>query len=90
MIKSENKRIQLTLDPESINLLTTICLRFNITKTQAIKQALKVFAAKRKHQITVIYREPDVNKEQKAPGKKNESSEPQETWDELMEQLNKK
>lgn len=73
MIKSENKRVQLTLDPESIELLTTICLRFNITKTQAIKQALKVFASKRKHQITLIYREPDIHQDK--PVENNESSE---------------
>lgn len=57
MINPKNKRIEITLSNEELELLNSICLRFNISKSRAISQALKIFAAKRKHIITLSYKE---------------------------------
>ena len=53
MIKKENKLIQITLDPESLELLNSLASRFHISKTDLIKQAIKIFAASKKHHYHV-------------------------------------
>ena len=49
MISDKNKRIEITLSKEDAELLNSLSLRFHITKSETIRQALKIFAAKRKH-----------------------------------------
>lgn len=56
MISNNKKRIEITLSNEDWELLNSLCFRFNITKSEAIKQCLKVFAASRKHIFTISYR----------------------------------
>lgn len=53
MIKKENKLIQITLDPESLELLNSLAYRFHISKTDMIKQAIKYFAASKNHHYIV-------------------------------------
>ena len=68
MIANKNKRLEITLTSEELDLLNSLSSRFNITKTQVIKQALKVFASKRKHYLTISYKE--ISEYEETPGKK--------------------
>lgn len=87
MIGQNKKRLEITLANDEYALLESLSSRFNISKTNIIKQALKVFASKRKHGWTTWIQEAtkkqDTNKkedwEQEAENK---------TWDELMEDIN--
>lgn len=49
MVGKNKKRLEISLSLEDAELLNSLSLRFNITKSDVIRQSLKVFAAKRKH-----------------------------------------
>lgn len=51
----KNKRIDIRIDPETEELLTSLCLRFNDNKSGIIRKALKCLAGKNKHYITIGY-----------------------------------
>lgn len=55
MIKKENKSIMITLDPEHLELLNSLASRFHCSKTDLIKQALKVFAGSKNHVLKTYY-----------------------------------
>lgn len=60
-LPKNKKRLEITLATEEIELLNSLSLRFNISKSNVIKQALKVFASKRKHCYSVYLKEKDYN-----------------------------
>lgn len=60
---NKNKRLEITLTLDEMTLLESLSVRFNISKSSVIKQALKVFASKRKHYLTLSYREVNVSEE---------------------------
>lgn len=61
----KNKRIDIRIDPETEKLLKSLCLRYNNTKSEIIRKALKTMASKTKHYITIGYydAEPDKKEE---------------------------
>lgn len=59
MVGKNKKRLEITLTTEDLELLNSLSLRFNISKSNVIKQALKVFASKRKHCYSVYLKEKD-------------------------------
>ena len=64
-ISKNKKRLEISLSREDTELLNSLSLRFNITKSETIRQALRIFASKRKHiyQVKLTegkeYQEPD-------------------------------
>lgn len=87
MINQKNKRIELTLSNEEVELLNSICLRFNISKSRAISQALKVFAAKRKHIITLSYKETTKEVDEKKSHDTKMTPEEIEDWKKTLKDL---
>ena len=55
MINKNNKNFQITLDPESATVLETLAARLNTSKSIIIRNALKVYAAKKYHSIKLQY-----------------------------------
>ena len=60
----KNKRIDIRIDPETEELLTSLCLRYNDTKSEIIRKALKTMASKTKHYITIGYYDAESNKKE--------------------------
>lgn len=93
MIPNNKKRLEITLTNEEMTLLTSLSERFNISKSNVIKQALKVFASKRSHYLTLSYREVNLA-EQPTKGAKIRSKEDNEItvddWDKLFEKNQQK
>lgn len=55
MINKNNKNVQITLDHDSFTLLDSLAVRYNTTKSIIIKNALKVYAAKKEHLLKIKY-----------------------------------
>lgn len=55
MINKNNKNIQITLDPESAKLLESLAVRFGTSKSIIVKNAIKVYAAKKSHNLKISY-----------------------------------
>lgn len=55
MINKNNKNFQITLDPESATVLETLAARLNTSKSIIIRNAIKVYAAKKYHSIKLQY-----------------------------------
>lgn len=55
MINKNNKNFQITLDPDSTTILETLAVRFKTSKSIIIRNALKVYAAKKCHSIRLNY-----------------------------------
>lgn len=55
MINKNNKNVQITLDPDSYALLDSLAVRFHTSKSIIIKNALKVYSAKKTHLIKISY-----------------------------------
>lgn len=55
MINKNNKNFQITLDPESAQLLESLAVRFKTSKSIIIRNTLKVYAAKKSHSIKINY-----------------------------------
>lgn len=53
----KNKRTEITLSPEDYELLLSLCLRFNCSKSEIVKQALYVLSSKKKHDLHLMFRE---------------------------------
>ena len=84
----KNKRIDIRIDPETEELLTSLCLRFNNNKSEIIRKALKCLAGKNKHYITIGYfegKEPSKQLNNQVKTNKDESNE--ETFNELLKKL---
>lgn len=64
MNKNKN-RLELRLDPESLELLNSLIARTQLTKTSLIKTALKVYAStlKKGHIMTIKYKAEEYKEE---------------------------
>ena len=54
-INKNNKNFQITLDPESAELLESLAVRFKTSKSIVIRNALKVYSSKKNHFIKINY-----------------------------------
>ena len=84
----KNKRIDIRIDPETEELLTSLCLRFNDNKSGIIRKALKCLAGKNKHYITIGYfegKEPSKQLNNQVKTIENEMTD--EEWDKLTNKL---
>lgn len=89
MINKNNKNFQITLDPESANILETLAIRFKTSKSIIIRNALKVYAARKTHNIKLVYSTfLEVEQTEPKPSSKKviepQSNDNDMTWDELM------
>ena len=55
MINKNNKNFQITLDPDSATILESLAVRLKTSKSIVIRNALKVYAAKKYHRIELKY-----------------------------------
>lgn len=53
----KNKRTEITLSQEDYELLLSLCLRFNCSKSQIVKQGLYILSSKKKHDLHLMFRE---------------------------------
>lgn len=53
----KNKRTEITLSPEDYELLLSLTLRFNCSKSEIVKQALYVLSSKKQHDLHLMFRE---------------------------------
>ena len=87
-MKNKN-RLEIRLDPDSLELLNSLLVRTSLTKTSLIKKALKVYAStlKNGHIYTVKIKgeqtKDEDNEEVKTPKKTKQIT--QEEWDKLFE-----
>lgn len=84
MLGQNKKRLEITLANDEYALLESLSSRFNISKSSVIKQALKVFASKRKHGWTTWIQEANSSK---TTAKPQQNDDDKETWDEIMNDL---
>lgn len=63
MINPKNKRVTITLDPISQELLTTLAQRYNKSFSDIFKWSLNVLAAKKRHNLVIKLREQIESKE---------------------------
>ena len=64
-MKQNKNRLELRLDPESLELLNSLIARTQLTKTSLIKTALKVYAStlKKGHIMTIKYKSEEYKEE---------------------------
>ena len=60
MISPKNKRVQVTLPNETVELLESLSKRYNKSSSELVKWAINVLAAKKKHNITFMIRESKI------------------------------
>lgn len=53
----KNKRTEITLSPEDYELLLSLTLRYNCSKSDIVKQALYCLSSKKKHDVHLMFRE---------------------------------
>ena len=58
--KTKNKRVQVTLPNETVELLESLSNRYNKTFSEIIKWSLNVLAAKKRHNLLIKYREQEI------------------------------
>lgn len=90
MINKNNKNVQITLDPDSYALLDSLAVRFHTSKSIIIKNALKVYSAKKSHLIKISYTtlQEVAQTEPKPNVEKTMSEEDEEAWNELVASSN--
>lgn len=93
-INKNNKNFQITLDPESANILETLAVRFKTSKSIIIRNALKVYAGKKAHTIRTTYStllEVEQTEQNTSSKKVIETDDPDwsKNWDKILEELNK-
>lgn len=88
-INKNNKNFQITLDPESANILETLAERFKTSKSIIIRNALKVYAARKTHNIKLVYSTfLEVEQtEQQSSGKKVTNPNWEEEYDRQLKEL---
>ena len=91
-INKNNKNFQITLDPESAQLLESLAVRFKTSKSIIIRNALKVYAAKKNHHIKMSYStlqkvEQTELKSSGIQGQKPMSPEDEKRWDKFLNDL---
>lgn len=67
MINPKNKRVQITLPGETVELLESLSIRYNKSNSEIVKWAINVLAAKKRHNIVIKLseqkQETDINKQ---------------------------
>lgn len=53
MINPKNKRVQVTLPGETVELLESLSNRYNKSNSEIVKWAITVLAARKKHNIVI-------------------------------------
>ena len=93
---NNKNRLEIRLDPESLELLTSLLTRTNLTKTSLIKTALKVYAStlKNGHIYTVRYKSEKITNEEKPHVEEIEqdeemTEEDNKIWNEIIEDSKK-
>ena len=94
MINKNNKNFQITLDPESAQLLESLAVRFKTSKSIIIRNALKVYAAKKNHHIKLSYStlqevEQTELKSSGIQAQQPMSPEDEKQWDKFLNELDK-
>ena len=94
MINKNNKNFQITLDPESATVLETLAARLNTSKSIIIRNALKVYAAKKYHSIKLQYSTlQEVEQTELKPSSDNSikpmTPEDEKQWNEFISELSK-
>ena len=90
MINKNNKNFQITLDPESAELLESLAVRFKTSKSIVIRNALKVYASKKVHFIRMSFSTLlEVEQTEQKPSSKKviENEEPKLDWDQIQKEL---
>ena len=92
-MKKNKNRLEIRLDPESLELLTSLLTRTNLTKTSLIKNALKVYAStlKNGHIYTVRYKSEKITDEEKPHVEEIEQDDEkiEDNWKTLVEESEK-
>lgn len=89
MINKNNKNFQITLDPESAQLLESLAVRFNTSKSIIIRNALKVYAGKKNHLIKLSYSTLQEVEQTELKPRQEKSTNPnwEKDYDRIMEDL---
>lgn len=77
MIGKNKKRIEITLSNEDNQMLESLSSRFNITKSEVIRQAIKIFASKHRHVYKVYIQESKLEEN-------NQVNNQPEDWDTII------
>lgn len=90
-INKNNKNFQITLDPDSTTMLETLAVRFKTSKSIIIRNALKVYAAKKCHSIKLNYSTlQEVEQTELKPSSEKfiDQSVSDEDWNNMLQELN--
>lgn len=88
-INKNNKNFQITLDRESAELLESLAARFNTSKSIIIRNALKVYGAKKSHHLKISYStlQEVEQTEQKPSSIKVMTPEDNQEWERIQKEL---
>ena len=94
MINKNNKNFQITLDPESATVLETLAVRLKTSKSIIIRNALKVYAAKKYHSIRLNYSTlQEVEQTELKPSSDNSikpmTPEDEKLWEQFINEMSK-
>lgn len=64
MINPKNKRVQVTLPGETVELLESLSTRYNKSNSEIVKWAINVLASKKRHNLILHYGEQKDNSEE--------------------------
>ena len=86
-MKSNKNRLEIRLDPDSLELLNSLLVRTSLTKTSLIKKALIVYASalKNGHMYTVSLKGKPIKEEKTS--KNEDKNEEEEIDDDIFNQL---
>ena len=79
MINPKNKRVQVTLPGETVELLESLSNRYNKTNSEIVKWAINVLGAKKRHNIVIKLSEQNQKEQEE------ETEEDRKDFEELME-----
>lgn len=83
MINPKNKRVQVTLPGETVELLESLSTRYNKSNSEIVKWAINVLAAKKHHNIIIKLSEKQETKQeiQEEQNQEEEQEELDPFWD---------
>lgn len=89
-MKQNKNRLEIRLDPDSLELLNSLIARTSLTKTSLIKKALIVYASALKNgHIYTVKLKGEAIKEEKPLKNEEQIEEPGLSYEEIFEELNK-
>ena len=90
MINKNNKNFQITLDPESANILESLAVRFRTSKSIIIRNALKVYSSKKLHYIKISFSTlQEVEQTELKPSSINVIEPTDQEWNNTLAELDK-